>query len=346
MMSMPSILVSLLLSVAPMAANSEKVLIEGSSTVAPFARAALTLMEESYFIDIRQDGSSNGLAHLCGDATVTPAVATASRRIKPAELERCAEHGTGKILEKQIGRDGIVLAQSRKAKAMSLTVRDLYLALAYRLPQSDENCVLVFNDHSNWRDVDDRLPNREIKVIGPPRTSGTKDIFLEKAIVAGARTFPCLARLEEENPDFFRKATRIRQDTPWIDGGEHDEAIVQTLHFVPDAIGIFGYAYLLDAEGIEAVEVDHVMPTRDTIGSGEYTLSRPLFLYTKAETLAENETVQEFFAVFDSLAAIGPTGILTSMGLVPNREARETVLITTATGAREAYHSPQAQTGG
>ena len=330
---------------AAAAQGNERILIEGSSTVGPFARAALNLLPGEDMVEVRQDGTGAGIGHLCSNDPKAPVIATASRQIKPAEAARCAEVGVSRLIEKPIGRDGIVLAQSGRAKPMELTARTVYLALAHSTPRGNNDCILVLNERTSWREVSDELPDREIKIIGPPRTSGTRDIFLERAMLDGARSFPCLAAMEETNPEYFERATRLRQDTHWIEGGEHDDAVAMTLHYVHDAIGIFGYAYLLNAENIEPIPFEGVTPSSETIGSGEYAFSRPLFLYTTPEAYAEQKIVGQIFEVFDSFAAMGPQGILTKMGLVVSEEGVHPELIDTASGERKAF-APQGETSG
>ena len=322
---------------AASAQTNERLLIEGSSTVSPFMREALTLLPDDQFVEVRQDGTGAGLSHICSNDPQAPSIATASRQINPKELARCVEVGIAKLIEKPIGRDGIVLAQSEKSKPMELTARQLYMALGHSVPRSNDDCILMLNERANWREVSDVLPNREIMVIGPPRTSGTRDIFLERAIEDGARSFPCLDALEKTNPEYFERATKLRQDNHWIEGGEHDDAVAKTLHYVHDAIGIFGYAYLLNSEGLKPIMLEGHEPNRDTIGSGAYALSRPLFLYTTPENFAEQKIVHQIFDVFDSFAATGPQGVLTKMGLVASKEGAHPEMIDTATGARETF---------
>jgi phosphate transport system substrate-binding protein len=36
----------------------------------------------------------------------------------------------------------------------------------------------------------------------------------------------------------------MRTDGAWVDAGENDNAIVQTLEKTPNAVGVFGYSFL------------------------------------------------------------------------------------------------------
>lgn len=324
------------LSAAPVFDSSmlpeDRVTIEGSSTIAPYARELTNLLRHKDMLTVIQNGSGSGLASLCGGTEHAPEIAAASRLIKDKEIRRCADHGIDVLLEKPIGKDGIVIAQSSKSTKIELTARDIYLATANHIPRGNNDCVLKKNRHTKWNDIRDELPDREITVIGPPRSSGTRDVFIDKALEAGARSFPCLASIEKVNADYFRKATRVRLDSHWIDGGEHDEAVAQTLHYVREAVGIFGYAYIHNAEGIEAIPFEGVMPTRESIASGDYQLSRGLYLYTSKSVHDSRRAVGEVFRAFDSFGAIGPGGILTEMGLVTSGHGEPVTEIDTHAG--------------
>ena len=57
---------------------------------------------------------------------------------------------------------------------------------------------------------------------------------------AGARGIACMDALHDADGDRFEGiASRIREDGRWIDAGENDNAIVQTLVNTPDAFGVF-----------------------------------------------------------------------------------------------------------
>ncbi|WP_370339322.1 PstS family phosphate ABC transporter substrate-binding protein [Parvularcula marina] len=330
---------ALLTSPSPIS-SQDQVTMEGSSTIAPYARAMTRLLRHPEMLTVVQNGSGTGIARLCSGRPLSPQIAASSRPIKPREIERCAANGIETLVEKPIGRDGIVLAQSVKAKDLELTVRDLYLATANYIPRAEDDCVLVKNIKVKWKDVRSDLPDREIIVIGPPRSSGTRDVFLEKAVAVGARSFHCLAAIEHSSPDYFAKATKIRLDSHWVDGGEQDEAVAQTLRYVRDAIGIFGYAYLVEVKDIEAIPLDGVEPTVETIASGEYELSRGLYLYADKRSFEGDHPVAEIYRAFGSFGAIGPGGFLTEMGLVTTGHASPEMEIDTRKGRPAPKKAP------
>ncbi len=60
-----------------------------------------------------------------------------------------------------------------------------------------------------------------------------------------------------------------------------NQAVVMTVAGTPNAIGYAGLGYL--SKKVKPLKVDNVECTRETIISGSYPLSRPLFMYTNGE---------------------------------------------------------------
>ena len=79
----------------------------------------------------------------------------------------------------------------------------------------------------------------------------------------GAKQVACLAELRKVDKKVFATiAHTLREDGKWIDAGENDNAIVQTLTNTPSAIGVFGYSFLdQNADMIKGALVGGVEPT-------------------------------------------------------------------------------------
>lgn len=297
--------------------GKERITIGGSTTVAPFAEAVKVRLSDALVLDVRHAGTTTGISLLCAaDDSDRIEIAAASRPIKSEEVEACAEAGHGTLVEIPIGRDGVVLAQSRRAPPLHLTTLDLYHALAKAVPRGPHDCVLVPNTTQTWRDVRRKLPRRRILLIGPPQTSGTRDAFVDRIMRGGARQYPCLARIEKESPFYFAQAAEIRDDGVWIDGGEFDGAVAVALSRVPRAVGVFGFVHLTAHDDLEAVPVDGTVPNHETIADGTYVLTRTLFLYSLSETLSRNAMAAHVVDAFSGFAAVGPRGFLRERGLV------------------------------
>ena len=144
------------------------------------------------------------------------------------------------IIELKIGYDGIVIATARTGNSFNFELNDLYEGLAKEVPGAGG--AFVANPTTTWNQVNAGLPNQRIQVYGPPPTSGTRDAFLELGMTPGAKLVPAAAAVEAQDDDRFEAlAHTLREDGVWIDSGENDNAIVQTLTRTPGSLGVFGY---------------------------------------------------------------------------------------------------------
>lgn len=236
--------------------------------------------------------------------------------MKGSEWDLCHSNGVTDIVEVVIGYDGIVLANAKRAETFNLTLEQIFLALAREVPV---NGRLTTNPYQRWSDISSDLPDLPIQVFGPPPSSGTRDAFLELVMTPGARKFPALVAIEEDDAGLFTEiAHAIREDGKWIDAGENDGAIVQRLTKNPEALGVFGFSFLIQNEDrIRGARVDDIPPTFEEIASGRYEISRSLFFYLKKAHLGIVPGLAEFVNTFTSDKAWGEEGYLIDKGLIP-----------------------------
>ncbi|MEM9939676.1 MAG: substrate-binding domain-containing protein [Pseudomonadota bacterium] len=302
-------------------AQEERIKIVGSSTVAPFST---TVAEQfgaasKYATPIVEStGTGGGFKAFCRSiGSDTPSISNASRKIKASEYELCAEAGITEIVEVRIGFDGIVLANAKSAPQLDLTKEQIYRALAAELP--DGTGGWIDNPNKTWRDISEDLPDMQILVSGPPPTSGTRDAFVEIAMEGGAVMIPELAELKTtDSAAFERLAHRVRNDGAWIDSGENDSGIVQTLLKNDDSIGVMGYSFLeQNLDRIKGAKVGGVTPEFDRIASGDYGISRSMYFYVKAENMTLVPGLIDYVSEFTQEDAWGPEGYLVDKGLIP-----------------------------
>ncbi len=302
------------------AAARDQIHIVGSSTVFPFSTTVAERFGRSTPFKtpvVESTGSGGGLKLFCqGVGEQTPDITNSSRRIKASEVELCASNGVTEIVEVQIGFDGIALANSKQSERMTLTLEQIFLALAKQIPVDGK---LVANPNKTWKDVDPSLPDRRIEVLGPPPTSGTRDAFVEVAMEGGAKRIPMLAELRNrDKKEFEHVAHAIREDGAYVEAGENDNLIVQKLEANPTAVGIFGFSFLdQNADKIQGTIVDGAEPTFENIASGEYAISRSLYFYLKKAHVGKIPGLQEFLREFTSDNASGDEGYLADRGLIP-----------------------------
>ncbi len=328
--------------------------IVGSSTVFPF----ITSVAENFGVRsgfptpvVEATGTGGGMVLFCDGLGLThPDFTAASRQMKASEFQLCQENGVTAVVEIQIGFDGIILGNSIDSDPMDIAKSDLFLALAASTPMPvnaegeailDEqgrlleaasfsdavgfDCArFVDNPYARWSDVNAQLPNSRIEVFGPPPTSGTRDAFVDLDMVQGALGIACLADLQDTDPSRFDEiSARIREDGGWVDSGENDNAVVQTLENAPGSFGIFGYSFLeQNGDRIQAARVDGVQPTYENISNGTYPASRSLFIYVKAQHVDLKPGLREFVEELTHEEAWGPFGYLADRGLIALPETR------------------------
>jgi phosphate transport system substrate-binding protein len=304
-------------------AARESINIVGSSTVYPFTTTVAEQFGRAGKFKtpkVESTGTGGGLKLFCnGVGPQFPDIANASRRIRPAELQTCAQNGVKEVVEIKVGYDGIVIAENKTGSSLNLTRKDVYLALAKTVPDPANPTSLIANPYTTWKDVNKSLPATKIEVLGPPPTSGTRDSFAELYMEAGCRTFAWLDALRsQDEPRFKRACDTMREDGAYIEAGENDNLIVQKLAANPTAVGIFGYSFLEEnLDKLKGAVVDGVSPTFETVASGKYPASRPLFIYVKKAHVGVIPGINEFIGEYTSEKALGEDGYLAEKGLIP-----------------------------
>ena len=298
-------------------ASRDQIRVVGSSTVYPFTTAVAEQFGKKTGAKtpiIESTGTGGGFKLFCaGTGENQPDATNASRAIKEVELEDCTKNGVT-VTELKVGIDAIVLAMASSNDDMSLTTEMLYRALAKWVIIDGK---ILDNPYQTWADVDSSLPNLKIEVLGPPPTSGTRDSFvelvMEKECKAAIKS-NALAVTEDEEKALCKS---MREDGAFIEAGENDNMIVNKLQSNPNAFGIFGYSFLDEnRRSLKGVTINGVVPEYESIQSGNYAISRPLFVYFKNEHFDVIPNLREFMEEYKSEDAIGEEGYLTEKGLI------------------------------
>jgi len=312
---------SILAVTASSAFARDQIRVVGSSTVFPFATTVAERFGKNTKYKtpvVESTGSGGGLKLFCsGSSDNDPDITNASRRIKPSEIKKCAANGITDIVEVKIGYDGIVLANSKKADALNLTLKDVFLALAKNVPDGEGKTKA--NLYKTWKDVNPALPDTKIEVMGPPPTSGTRDAFVELAMQEGCQSFKWVKGLKKKDKKAFKVLCHtLREDGAFIEAGENDNLIVQKLNANPSAFGIFGFSYLdQNSDTIQGAKINGVAPEFEKISNGSYPLSRSLQFYVKKNRIGKVPGIEEYLAEFANDKAWGPEGYLADKGLIP-----------------------------
>ncbi|MBP7065615.1 PstS family phosphate ABC transporter substrate-binding protein [Ferrovibrio sp.] len=299
-------------------AARDQIRVVGSSTVYPFTTTVAERFSQTGGFKapiVESTGTGGGMKLFCGGVgTQHPDFTNASRAITKAEFEQCAANGVKEIVEMKVGFDGIAVAMKKGGPKVNLKREHIWLALAAQVPVNGQ---LVANPYKTWKQIDASLPDWKIEVMGPPPTSGTRDSFVELVMDHGCKAFPEVKAITDKKAQATACA-KIREDGAFIEAGENDNLIVQRLASGSTGLlGVFGYSFLEEnADKLQGLMVDGVEPDFDTISSGKYPVSRPLFVYAKKAHVGVVPGMKEFIAEYVSDRSMAAGGYLEKKGLV------------------------------
>jgi phosphate transport system substrate-binding protein len=294
---------------------AQQLKIVGSSTVYPFTTAVAEEFQRAnpgISVIVESTGTGAGLKLFCaGVGSNFPDLTNASRRIKKSEYDDCVKNGVNQVVEFPVGIDGLTVIQATNAPVMKLTLRDLYTALAANPFGKGANTA------KTWKDVNPALPAINIRVVGPPPTSGTRDSLNELFIQKGCETDPAMKALKETDSDRHGElCTKLREDGVFVEAGENDNLLVQKIASDPNALGVLGYSFLEEnTDKVRAVELNGVSPSASTITDLSYPGARKVFVYAKGEHFSSKPAIKAFIAAYAK--ATGDGGMLERRGLVP-----------------------------
>src|SRR5215208_4168098 len=194
----------------------------------------------------RRRGTSDGFEAFCkGDTQISDA----SRPIDPAEEVPVCELNGVEFIEIPIAYDGISVVVNKTGNDWAKDITSEELKTIWE-PSAEDKIT-------RWSQVRSSWPDKPLDLYGPGTESGTYEYFNE--VIVGN---------EEE---VSRQAD--------VEMSEDDNVLVQGVSGDANALGYFGYSYYeSNLDTLRALAVDGVKPTEDSIRSGEYLLSRPLFI--------------------------------------------------------------------
>lgn len=292
----------------------DNIQVTGSSTVLPYATIVAESFGENFDFPspvVEGGGSGAGRKKLCeGIGETTVDIANSSSKMKEDEWAKC-EEVVGEVTEIRIGYDGIVFASNiDKLNIEDLTPLQLYSAL-------HESSTAKL-----WSDVDPALPAVEILAFIPGTKHGTREVFDVKVMEEG-----CKAALGVEKLDDEQKKTchSIRKDGLAVDiDGDYTETLAR-LDANQTGLGVFGLSfYQNNTNKLEVATINGVIPSVETIASGDYPISRPLYFYLKNAHLGVIPGLKEYVEFFVSDEMAGPDGALAQYGLVSDPELAAT----------------------
>jgi phosphate transport system substrate-binding protein len=247
------------------ASLSGSIAIDGSSTVAPVTEAIAEEFRKEQSgvqVTVGTSGTGGGFTKFCaGEIDISDA----SRPIEDEEKAACEAKGI-KYQEFRVGLDGLAVVSSAQNQFVDTL--------------NFEQLAKIFEEGgaTTWNQVDPKFPNEKIAIFGPDTESGTYDFFNEEVL---------------GDPEEGGKKPRSDYTA-----SSDDNTLVQGIEGEANSWGYFGYAYYQNnKEGLKIIKIAEegttgIEPTAETIESGDYPLSRPLFIYVKEDSLRKPEVGQ------------------------------------------------------
>ena len=245
-------------------------------------------------------------------------IANSSRRIKDSERAACAEQGVTEIIEIRIGYDGIVFASDIEGQKFAFHPVDIYRALAAQMPMEGE---MRANNYTDWSEIDVKFTAQPIKAYIPGTKHGTREVFEEKVLLAGCESSGALAEILSLNGGDSKAAEAacmtVRTDGISVDiDGDYTETLA-SIASNKNGIGVFGLSfYENNTDKLQVATISDVIPSTESIASGDYPVSRPLYFYVKKAHISVIPGLKDYAAFFTAEEIAGPDGPLAEYGLV------------------------------
>ena len=304
----------------------DNVQVAGSSTVLPYATIVAEAFGENFDFPtpvVEGGGSGAGRKKLCegvGENTID--IANSSSRIKQSDIDLCNTNGVNEIIEVRIGYDGIVFASDIAGPDFAFTPAHWFNALAAEVVKDGQ---IVANPNKTWADVDGALPAQGILAFIPGTKHGTREVFETKLLDAGCDKDAIKATGLNDEKEIGKACIAVRKDGKAVDiDGDYTETLARVAAN-KNGIGVFGLSfYQNNTDKLRVGTMGGVVPSVESIASGKYPVSRPLYFYVKNAHLDVIPGLQEYVEFFVSDEMAGPNGPLAAYGLVSDPELAKT----------------------
>jgi phosphate transport system substrate-binding protein len=289
----------LVLSACAGGSPSARVLLDGSSTVGPFAEAAAELfMDENSDVRVTVgiSGTGGGFEKFCNGETDA---SNASRDIKNEEAESCANNGIG-FGRITVANDALSVIVNKDNPLECISVEAL-------------NAIWKSGSTvQTWGDVpglnSGSLAGEPVVLYGPGTDSGTFDFFTD---------------------EINGESGNIRTDYNNI--GEDDNQAVQGVAGTVSAMAFIPYSFYQEYSGtVKGLSIDNgagcVDPTVDNLLAGDYApLGRSLYMFPSSSALQRPEVVAFFTFVIEQNERIAEAAGL--VALTPAQKSEQLAVV-------------------
>lgn len=250
--------------------------VKGSDTLVNAAQKIAEEFMKEYpyvFVAVTGGGSGVGIASLINK---TCDVATASREIKPKEVELAQKRG---VFPKEliVAHDGVAVIVNKNNPVDKLTIEDLH--------------KIFTGETVSWK----QFGGKDLPIVTLSRevSSGTHTYFKEQVIHLGKKD-----RTEE-----FSAKTLLLSSS---------QTIVEEVATNEGAIGYLGMGYVSDR--IKSLMLNRngqfYPPDIDNVLKGTYPLSRPLYFYTNGEPQGVTKSFIDFTLSYKGQRQFEETGFV------------------------------------
>ena len=242
--------------------------------------------------------------------------AMTSRHISDAERALCQKWGID-VVEWKLGYQAVVLAAAPTTELVALQPREVFLALARRIPDPAERSQLIDNPNVTWRDVDARFDSRSIDVLMPPDAT-TRAAFLQLVMEAGCETYPWIRKLRGLDwPRYIDICHQLRGDGRIREVTLSNTLVTQQLWAQPNWLVVIDYSYFAGYRTELRTMLEGPAPTLATLTDGTYAAARPVYVYAQRSHLYWPSAARALGSELTSPYTVGPQGSLTRLGLIP-----------------------------
>jgi phosphate transport system substrate-binding protein len=234
--------------------------VKGSDTIVNAAQMVSEEFMKTYphvFVAVTGGGSGVGIAALINK---TCNVATASREMKPKEIEVAMKHGVTPK-EFTVAYDGVAVIVNTDNPIDKLTIEDLH--------------KIFTGKAKNWKEFGGK--DLGIVTISREVSSGTHIYFKEEVVQLG----------KKDNKDEFSDKTLLLTSS---------QAIVEEVAGNEGAIGYLGMGYVSERTKAVLVAKNEVAypPNVENVKQKKYPLSRGLYFYTNGEPNGVTKLFMDF----------------------------------------------------
>ncbi len=289
----------LVLSACAGGSPSARVLLDGSSTVGPFAEAAAELfmdVNSGVRVTVGISGTGGGFEKFCNGETDG---SNASRDIKSEEADLCASNGIefGRVT---VANDALSVIVNKDNPLECISVEAL-------------NAIWNADSRvTTWGDVPGlnvgALASESVVLYGPGTDSGTFDFFTEE--------------INGESGNIRTRYNNI---------GEDDNQAVQGVAGTVSAMAFIPYSFYQEYSGtVKGLAIDNgngcIDPTVDNLLAGDYTpLGRALYMFPSGSALQRPEVVAFYTFVIEQNEAIAAAAGL--VALTPAQKTEQLAVV-------------------